>query len=226
MPCITKVTKIEVSALFWRDLSSWRNHASYFAVRAKIAEMVLRAARGEPAGDAPFSGRKALWAGIGHAHVGNKLTLFTMRPEDDTLRLCALKKHDFYGFRSERRSQAETAALKIRNAADGPSEPSPGWSALKWRDPSEIPGHPELRELSHDGLRGLYAEILRESETFERLARQARELSPRMRSVLERAWLAGLIEAQSAIEIEILRMAQPVRPHVDPEVFADWSGPL
>lgn len=225
MSPLPKVTKIEVSSLFWRDLAEWRTHKEYFSVRARIAELVLRAGAGEPAGYVPFNGRKGVWDGIGHAHVGNKLTLFTTRPDGDTLRLCAVKKHDFYGFRSERKGRANDAARKVHNASVSPHEPSPGWSGLRWRDPSEVASHPELRELSDAGLRGLYQEILEEGDRFDRLAQAVSGLSPRMRGAVEEAWVASLIEAKEAVEAEIIRSARPPRPHLEPVEFEGWGGP-
>lgn len=225
MSPLPKVTKIEVSSLFWRDLSEWRTHKEYFSVRSRIAELVMKAAAGEPAGDAPFNGRKAVWEGIGHAHVGNKLTLFTTRPEGDTLRLCAVKKHDFYGFRNERKGRANDAARKIHNASVSPHAPSPGWSGLKWRDPSEIPSHPELKELSDAGLRSLYDEVTTEADEFAKLAEAVRELSPRMRAAVEEAWVAGLLDAVDAIETEIVRTARRPKPFLEPDRFEGWGGP-
>lgn len=225
MSPLPKVTKIEVSSLFWRDLAEWRTHKEYFSVRARIAELVLRAGAGEPAGDVPFTGRKEVWDGIGHAHVGNKLTLFTTRPDGDTLRLCAVKKHDFYGFRSERKGRANDAARRIHNASVSPHDPSPGWSGLRWRDPSEVASHPELRELSDAGLRGLYQEILEEADRFDRLAQAVIGLSPRMRGAVEEAWVISLIEAKDAVEAEIIRSARPPRPHIEPAAFEGWGGP-
>jgi len=225
MSPLPKVTKIEVSSLFWRDLAEWRTHKEYFSVRARIAELVLRAGAGEPAGDVPFTGRKEVWDGIGHAHVGNKLTLFTTRPDGDTLRLCAVKKHDFYGFRNERKGRANDAARKIHNASVSPHDPSPGWSGLRWRDPSEVASHPELRELSDAGLRGLYQGILEEADRFDRLGQAVSGLSPRMRGAVEEAWVTSLIEAKDAVEAEIIRSARPPRPHIEPTAFEGWGGP-
>lgn len=185
----------------------------------------MKAAAGEPAGDTPFNGRKAVWDGIGHAHVGNKLTLFTTRPEGDTLRLCAVKKHDFYGFRKERKGRTNDAARKIHNASITPHAPSPGWSGLKWRDPSEIPLHPELKELSDVGLRSLYDQINAESDDFSRLADAVKGLSPRMRSAVEEAWTSGIIDAIDAIETEIVRSARRSKPFLKPDRFDEWGGP-
>jgi len=225
MSPLPKTRKIEISSLFWRDLSEWRTHKEYFSVRARIAELVLRAGAGEPAGDTPFNGRKLLWEGVGHTHVGNKLTLFTTRPDGETLRLCAVKKHDFYGFRNERKGRANDAARKIHNASVSPHDPSPGWSGLKWRDPSEVVSHPELREMSGAGLRGLYEELLTEADRFDRLAEAVKDLSPKMRVAVEEAWTSGLIDALGAVEAEIVRAARPPKPHLEPAAFDGWGGP-
>jgi hypothetical protein len=225
MSTLPKVKRIEISSLFWRDLSEWRTHAEYFSVRARIAELVIRAGSGEPAGDAPFNGRKSVWDGVRHAHVGNKLTLFTIRLDGDTLRLCAIKKHDFYGFRNERKGRAHDASRKIHNAAASPHLASPGWPGLRWRDPSEVVTHPELRELSDQGLRGLYQEILDEADRFDRLEEAVRTLSPRMRAAMEEAWVSSLIEAKDAVEAQIIRSARTPRPHLEPVDFEGWGGP-
>ena len=225
MSTLPKVTKIEVSALFWRDLAEWRTHKEYFSVRSRIAELVMKAAAGEPAGDTPFNGRKAVWDGVGHAHVGNKLTLFTTRPDGETLRLCAVKKHDFYGFRKERKGRTNDAARKVHNASVSAHIPSPGWSGLKWRDPSEITSHPELAELSDKGLRALYEEVSTEAEEFGRLAETVKDLSPRMRAAVEEAWMSGLVDALDAIETAIIRSARRPKAHIEPDRFEGWGGP-
>lgn len=112
------ITKVEVSDLFWKDLAKWRSSKEYPAIRAGIADMVLAAARGGNGGDKNFTGGNKIWTGIRHKHLPAKLILFTMYPDGDTMRICALKKHDFYGFKNERKSRAADAAHKVRNAAD------------------------------------------------------------------------------------------------------------
>ena len=171
------ITKVEVAAGFWKDLEAWRRHPDYWAIRRDIARIVQRRAAGEDGGDIPFSGNKDSWGGLNHAHICSKLIVFTGYPEQTTLKLCAVVKHDAYGFRQERKSMANTFAARMQRALTSRPVASPDWSGLKWRDPGDIPGHPELRELSEDGLRGLYQEILDEQDNLEKLQRRMHEMS-------------------------------------------------
>lgn len=214
------ITKVEVSKLFWKDLAKWRSHKDYWTIRRQIGEMVGKVAAGEPGGDNPFSGK--LWTGIRHMHVAAKLIVFSTYTDDETLRICALKKHDFYGFKRERKSLAENAAQKIRTAADSPAVASPGWSTIKWADPGEIPGHPELPECSREALDDLYQEILEEADTLERLERQIGTLSARTGQRVAEAWIESLIEAQEAVEAQILKAARRQPDSLPALEFERW----
>lgn len=223
-----KITKVEVSDLFWKDLAGLRKTPNYWAIRKGIAEMIQAVSRGDPGGDKAFIGDKKGWAGILHKHLPGKIILFTMYPEESTIRLCALKKHDFYGFRNERKSRVEDAIRKVRGAAERPAKRSPEWTSLKWQDPGQIAGNPELVELSRDGLDALYQSILEEQDTFEILARrlERENMSMRLQESFTQSWMDALIEAQGAIEGELVARARRRAPHLEAAAFADWGrGP-
>lgn len=218
---LKKISKVEISSLFWDDLSDLRNHPDYRKLRENIATMVQTMARGDIAGDRAFQGRD-VWGSIRHKHIGSKLILFLTHPDADTVRLCAIKKHDFYGFRRERKSRVEDAARKIANAAASPHAPSPGWPSLKWTDPGAIASHPELRELSRDGLETLYQEVLDEIDTLDLLAARVDGMSDKLAKSFTDGWFDGLLEAQAAIEHQLCELARKPKAHLSPAVFDAW----
>lgn len=218
------ITKIEVAAGFWKDLEAWRRHPDYWAIRRDIARIVQRRAAGEDGGDAPFTGGKERWGGLHHAHITSKLIVFTGYPAEGTLKLCSVVKHDAYGFRQERKSMANTFASRMQRALGARPVASPDWSGLKWRDPGDIPDHPELRELSEDGLRGLYQEILDEQDSLERLQRRMGEMSGSLGDAFADAWLEALIAAQEAVQDEHLARLKPrTTSALHVADFSSWS---
>ena len=204
------ITKVEVAGLFWKDLADWRTHPDYDEIWRDIARIVLRRAKGVDGGDAPFTGGDR-WGGIHHAHITSKLIVFTGYPEEGTLKLCALTKHDAYGFRNERKSLAANFAAKMQRTLNAPSVARPDWSSLRWRDPGGIPGHPELPELFKAALEPLLAELFEEGDSFERLERRREEMSPVLAQAFEGAWFDALVEAQGAVQAELVSR---VRPHL------------
>ena len=222
------IDKIEVSDLFWKDLGLWRGHGDYFAIRKSIAEMVLLASSGTLAGDKAFTGGRAVWSGIRHKHLPAKLICFTMYPHDHTMRLCAVKKHDFYGVRNERRSRVDDAAHKIRGAAERPAARSPHWAGLRWEHPAELVVHPELPELSADALTRLHADIIAEQDGLVRLERriEAMGLSGERELEFMDAWMSGLCDAQVRVEESLIALATRLPDYLEPEAFEPWlAGP-
>lgn len=217
-----EIRKVEVTSLFWKDLADWRKHPDYWRIRSQISDMVQKAARGEPAGDKPFTGGN-LWTGIRHMHLAAKLVVFTMYPDEDTIRLCAIKKHDFYGFKNERRSLASTAAQTIRYAATKGHCPSPEWSGLRWSDPAEIANHPELPELSSQGLGRLMDELMEEVDSLEKLKRKGEPLSPARRVELADRWLDSIIEAQDALHERMMHLHKLSSGLAEPALFTRWG---
>lgn len=216
------IKRVEVAGSFWKDLAAWRRHPDYDQIRRDIARLVLRRAQGADGGDAPFTGGDR-WAGIFHAHISSKLIVFTGYPEEGVLKLCALVKHDAYGFRNERKSLAANFAARMHRLVDAPAVPRPDWGTLKWRDPGDIPTHPELREMSRDGLEALLNEVLDEQESFEILQRRSAEMSPPVAAAFEGAWVDALVEAQRVLEELIIERVRPAAPHLDPRSFEVWA---
>lgn len=216
-----KITKVEISPLFWKDLAEWRTHRDYRLIRRHIAEMVGRLSRGESGGDLPMK-NKVVWGGIRHMHVPASLVVFTSYPDPDTVRICALKKHDWYGYGSQRTNIEATAGKKLRNAAEKPAVRSPEWSSLKWADPSEIAGHPELSEMARDGLDRLYREIMDEMDTFSRLGARIETCHRKEAALISDRWLEDLVSAQEAVECAILTLASMRRDHLTVEEVRDW----
>lgn len=217
-----KITKVEVSALFWRDLDDWRKHAEYHKIRGAIGDMVERVMRGEPGGDLPFQGLST-WGGVRHMHVGAKLVVFTAYPDNDTLRICALKKHDFYGFKRERKSMAVNAAHVILRAALAEPKPFPDWGRFTWKDPSEVPDHPELKEMSREALDALYQDVVREGEDFGKLRKATEGMTDKNASRIADAWLEDLLKAENAVQSAILERARYRHDHTPTELFERWS---
>ena len=218
---IKTITRVEISSLFWDDLTDLRSHPDYRKLRASIAATIQSMARGENAGDRAFQGRD-IWGSIRHKHIGSKLILFLVYPDADTVRLCAIKKHDFYGFRRERKSRVEDAARKIGNAAASPHTPSPNWPSLKWTDPGAIAQHIELRELSREGLSSLYQEVLEEIDTLALPCQRIEGMSDKLARSFTDGWFEGLEEAQSAIEDQLCELARKAKPHFSPKAFETW----
>lgn len=216
------ITEVEVAGLFWKDLADWRRHPDYDQIRRDIARVVLRRALGADGGDAPFTGGDR-WSGIHHAHITSKLILFTGYPDETTLKLCAVTKHDAYGFRNERKSLAGNFAAKMQRALEAPSVLRPEWGSLRWRDPGDIPGHPELAEMSKEGLEGLLRELYEEGDSFERLDRRRAEMSSTLGQAFEGAWLDALIKAQDAVQDELLSRLRPAPTHLKPKEFEGWA---
>ena len=166
---------------------------------------------------------RQVWEGISHMHVAAKLIVFLTYPDADTVRLCALKKHDFYGFGSEKKSVAGDAARKIHNTAAKPPAPSPEWPSLRWSDPGEVAGHPELPELSREALDRLYREILDETDSFSRLERRIEGLHSVAAQRVADRWMDDLSLAQEAVEDAILRIAAMKRRHLLARDFEAWG---
>lgn len=219
------IRKVEVSSLFWKDLDDWRRHPDYAKIRGNIGAMVAAVMRGEPGGDLPFRGLDA-WEGVRHLHVGSKLVLFTAYPDEETVRICALKKHDFYGFKRERKSMANNAANVVLRAALSAAQPFPDWGRITWRDPSEIPDHPELREVSREALDSLYQELAQEGEDFSRLRKATEGMTAKNASRVADAWLEDLLVAEAAVQTIILERARYRHAHTPPEIFTVWQDPV
>ena len=217
-----KISKVEVSALFWKDLDDWRRHPEYAKIRANIAGLVERVLRGEPGGDVGFTGLSA-WDGVKHMHVGQKLIVFTAYPKDDTLRICALKKHDFYGFKRERKSMAANAARVILRAAAAVPKPFPDWNKISWKDPSEVIDHPELAEMSRDALDALYQDIAEEGDTFKKLRRATEGMTEKNAARVADAWLEDLLRAENAVQAAILKRARHRHLSTPKETFTSWA---
>lgn len=218
------ITKVEVSGLFWKDLSKLRNTADYWSIRKNIGQFVLKLSRGEPGGDKGF--RNPVWGSARHIHVGSNAILFNTFPEPDTLKLCALRNHAFYNFKGGRKNQDGAAAAKVNTASASPSLPSPGWTQLRWSDPGEIPGHPEFRELSRDGLDAVYQEVLAEGQSLERLARQIEGMSGRNAARVSDGWLDSLIASEAACEKRLVEVARRGPDHMVAAQFEPWvEGP-
>lgn len=218
------IRRVEVSSLFWRDLDDWRRHPDYDRIRADVAGMVGRMMRGEPAGDAPFRGA-SFWGGVRHMHVAAKLIVFLTYPDEETVRLCAIKKHDFYGFRSERKSLAANAASVVLRSALSEPQPYPDWGRLSWRDPADILTSAELRELSRDALDALYREVVEEGESFGRLRRATEGMTDRNAARVADAWIEDLLRAEAAVQAVILERASHRHAHTPPEVLTGWAVP-
>lgn len=216
-----RITKVEASPLFWKDLADWRKHPEYVKIRGNIGGMVARLMRGEPGGDVGFQGLH-LWDGIKHLHVGAKLVVFTAYPQEDTLRICALKKHDFYGFKKERKSLAGNAASVVHRAAAASAKPFPDWGRISWKDPAEIIDHPELLEISRESLDRLYQEIAQEGDDFVLLNRATAGMSDKNASRVADAWLTDLLRAEAAVQEALLVRDRHRHDHSPAEIFTGW----
>lgn len=218
------VRKVEFSRFFWKNMADWRQHPDIGLIRRNIASVVDRRARGEMAGDVPFKGGQA-WNGILHAHVGKKLTLFTAYPSEGVMRICALTKHDFYGFGSERSSIAGNAIKKIRSAIASDPVISPEWTSFRWSSPSDVLRSPEVPELAPARLQALAEDLLVEGHGFERFHRFCAGMTDADAERASDIWIGDLVAAQERVHRVALEMARAPGPFVPPEHFAAWSAP-
>jgi hypothetical protein len=218
------IAKVEVSGLFWKDLSKLRNTSDYWSIRKNIGQFVLRLGQGEPGGEKGF--RNSVWGDAKHVHVGSNAILFNTFPESDTLKLCALRNHAFYNFKGGRKNQDGPAAAKVATAAGGPSLSSPGWPQLRWSDPAEIAGHPEFAELSREGIEAVYRDVLDEGQDLTRLTRQIDGMSDRNAARVADGWLNSLIDAEAACEKQLLAIARRRPDFMKVAQFESWlEGP-
>lgn len=216
-----KIKKVEVSSLFWNDLSDWRKHPGYPKIRADIGGMVSKMMRGEFAGDSPF--RNKVWEDVRHLHVSSKLIVFLTYPDEETVKICALKKHDFYGFKNNRSNIERNSASVILRSAIAQSKPFPDWGRMSWRDPSEILDHPELLEMSREALDTLYQEICQEGEDFLKLRKATEGMTDKNASRIADAWLEDLMRAEGVVQDAILKKARYRHEHTPEDLLTQWS---
>ena len=216
------IKKVEFSKFFWKNMSDWRQHPDILNIRKNMADVVQKRARGEFGGDVAFKGGNHL-DGILHCHVGNKLTLFTAYPEPGVMRLVALTKHDFYGFGKERARAVTSAVTKLRNAIAAESVVSPEWGNFSWSKPSDIAGHPEIRELSIGRLSVLSDELMEEAEDFTKFRRACKGMSDSIVAEAFDSWCDDLIVAQDIVSNTLLELSQNRKAYLKPEDLAHWS---
>lgn len=100
-------------------------------------------------------------------------------------------------------------------------------ASLRWQTPADIPNHPELRELSPEGLSDLLTAILEECDSMAMLRQQVGEqgLTGSLEQQFADAWLDDLIAAQDAVSEEMTRQARRRPEALAPEEFAAWAAP-
>lgn len=219
------IEKIRISSLFWDDVADWRRSGDYLEVRRNLADLVRKGVMGLPMGDLPFSGAKDLWRGINHVRINGLLTLFTVRPAEGEIMLVALKKHAFYGFRNERKTQRFNAVVKLWNAVENGHAPSPDWPSVRWSSPSDLVGHPELREVSKEGLERLKSALMQETIDLAKFEAASKTLSGDEKYALVDRWVDDLVTAIDQVD-DILeqKVRYPEPAYAGPDVFAAWES--
>jgi hypothetical protein len=197
------ITGVRTSDLFWRTLEPHRIQSHYQTLRNKIAELIQRKreSTGPASGrDSPFGSNNALLAGIWHYKaLRNPDVVVFYVIEKGALCLAMVGSHDDYPFNGKNLSASARTGTRIRNAVAAGDSGSPMWPALSWGDPSEIPGHPELDELSAPALDRLAIELLEEMEDGPRyVTRNGRRVEDGPEEEFER-YFADLSAAADAV---------------------------
>lgn len=219
-----KITKINGSKLFWKELGALRNHPDYWVIRANIKNIIQVMERGESPGDRGF--RSPDMEGLRHIRVASKLWLFFGHQEEGEVKLVTVGKHDIYGFGNERSNIKASTSKRLQNALHGPNVRSPEWKSIKWVEPSDVMNHPELLELSREGLEALYNELLEEADTLERLEQATKSLSKRSADRVGYGWLDDLDEVIHFVEATLVKSARKKVPYLTPKDFENWGdGP-
>lgn len=217
------VRRVETSPLFWRDLESYRNTPLYPFIRSSISRFLGKVIKGENGGDAPFTGN-TIWGDVRHLHVFKKKEVLFITYHDDAVRLCAIKPHTFYGYRSEKKSMAGKAAEVIIRSSTTAPQPFPDYKRINWTDPAQIITSPDLLGLSRDGLDLLLREIDEESENFRRLVSVTEKMTPENQKRVSNAWLEDLVAAHERVAQTILIRAGYRHSHTPLSVFEGWDN--
>jgi predicted DNA-binding ribbon-helix-helix protein len=216
-----KITRIEASVTFWKDLEAVRKESWYTQLRRSIAEFVTEVADGCNAREKGFSNPKL--KGIMHVKLPKGMRLFHVYPESDLLRLCLVVDHSVYGFNGKHMGREARTADKIWRDFEVPVVHSPFWDDMKWKLPSDILSNPEISEMSNTGLNTLLAEIEDESHNFARLIRALGVKS--MDDVSEDQydlWAESLIEAQDLVIAKIEENVKSNRKTLELSDFHSW----
>lgn len=217
------VTTVEVSPVFWKNLGEWRRTSEYGRIRADIARVVAAAAAGDNTGERAF--RNPSWGDIRHVHVASKLILFTSRPEQGVLRLCAVDLHRNYGFKGVGNGREVVAARRMSNLARGPSLLRPDWPDIRWTVPGKLLHDPEIQEASSEAVLRLRDELDDESHTLARMEEHLAAVPAVRRDDAATAWIDDLIAARDVVEAEVLsRMRHGLdRDRLRTAEFEKWT---
>ena len=220
------IRKVEVSRGFWGDLEGLRHESFYGDLRRAVGRYLEDMQAGRPIPEAGFKNSKL--RGVKHLRLPRGLRLFYAYTGEGCVRLCRIADHKSYGFKGKHRSREAEAADRLRREIEAPAAPSPGWATLPWRRPSELLDHPELAEVSTEGLQRLLDEVEGEVDGLPRLCRDvgvrgAEELPEEKVD----AWLEDLVRAADALAQELERRLSRAAPAVDAASLRNWSdGPF
>lgn len=217
-----RVTTIEVSPVFWKNLGEWRRTSEYERIRADIARVVAAAAAGEDAGDKPF--RNPAWGNVRHVHVASRLIMFTARPEPGTLRLCAVDLHRNYGIRGAGTAREGVFARRMSLLATGETATRPDWPDIRWTVPGQLLHDPEIGEASNEALLRLRDSLDEEGHSLARMDDYLLVVPEREQARVAGQWIDDLIAARDLVEAEVLRRMDRRldRAHLAPDDFAAW----
>ena len=216
-----KISRIEASATFWKDLESVRKESWYIPLRRSIAEFVTDVANGNSVREKGFSNPKL--KGIMHVKLPKGMRLFHVYPENDLLRLCLVVNHSVYGFNGKHMGKEARTADKIWRDFDVPAVHSPFWEDLKWKTPSDILMNPEISEMSLQGLNDILDDIDNESMTLDRLKRtlDLKSIKDIPEDHYDR-WAEDLIGAQEHVMEKIEQRVRAKRKNLEISDFEPW----
>lgn len=219
-----KITQVEASVGFWNDLEPLRKERWYPELRRAISNFVTDLAEGNPVRERGFSNPRL--KGIMHLNLPKDLRLFHVYPNSETLRLCLVADHKVYGFNGKHMGREAATADKIWRGVEMPVAVSPFWKNLKWKTPGDICDHPELPEMSVDGLRGLIEDLDQESNSWEKLTRHLKVDGIDDIPIGDfENWAEDLITAQDCVYKSLEDIAKNARAKLSLEDFSVWMEP-
>jgi len=219
-----QITKVEASVGFWNDLEPLRKERWYPDLRRAIANFVTDLAAGNPVRERGFSNPRL--KGIMHLNLPKDLRLFHVYPDSDTLRLCLVADHKVYGFNGKHMGREAATADKIWRGVEMPVAVSPFWKNLKWKTPAEVCDHPELAEMSVDGLRGLIDDLDQEADSWQKLTRHLKVDGIDDIPLKDfETWADDLIRAQDCAYSSLETIAKNARGKLSVDDFSIWCEP-
>ena len=165
------VRGVRFGDLFWKTLEPHRGQGYYLGLREKLTWF----ARRKEESTSPVSGRDNYFgkikdlAGIWHfaaLRTPDVVIFYTL--DEGCLNLAMIGSHADYPFNGKNLGASKRTAARVNGAVARDPVPTPDWEGLRWEDPSELLGHPDLPELSVPGLDKVIGDLTTEMDDGNR----------------------------------------------------------